>query len=91
MGFWMILFVGFLSGWVVGVLTRGRGFGIIGNIVVGVIGSIVGGFVFGFTGIVAVTQIGHILQSVVGALFLLFVFNLLRPSSKKSRTSENEK
>jgi uncharacterized membrane protein YeaQ/YmgE (transglycosylase-associated protein family) len=78
----VIIFIGLISGWIVGVLTRGHGFGLLGNIVVGIVGSIVGGFVFGLTGLVAITWIGDICRSVVGALALLFVFRLFAPKGR---------
>jgi len=71
------LFIGFIAGWIVGVLTRGHGFGLLGNTLVGVVGSLIGSFVFGFTGLAAVTWVGSVVRSVVGALALFFVINVL--------------
>jgi hypothetical protein len=48
--FWEIiswLIVGIVAGWAAGHLARGRGFGILGNMVVGIVGAAIGGFVFG--------------------------------------------
>lgn len=43
---WFIL-IGAAAGWLAGQLTKGRGFGIIGNILVGIVGGVIGGWVFG--------------------------------------------
>ena len=43
--FWLI--IGALAGWIAGNLMRGGGFGLVGNIVVGIVGALVGGWVFG--------------------------------------------
>ena len=45
------LAVGGAAGWLASYLMRGKGFGLLGNILVGVVGSVVGGFVFAFMGI----------------------------------------
>jgi uncharacterized membrane protein YeaQ/YmgE (transglycosylase-associated protein family) len=42
---WLLL-IGLVAGWLAGVVMRGRGFGILGNLAVGVLGSLVGGFLF---------------------------------------------
>jgi len=81
---WIIL-VGFVAGWIVGHLTRGRGFGLLGDIIVGILGSWVGSFIFGLTGIAAYNTIGSILMSVVGALALLFLISLIRSSRSSAK------
>ncbi len=47
----IFLAIGAIAGWLAGNLIKGGGFGLMGNIVVGVIGAFVGGFVFGLFGI----------------------------------------
>ena len=49
---WFIL-IGFAAGWLAGKLMKGSGFGILGDIVVGVVGALLGGFIFGLLGISA--------------------------------------
>jgi len=74
---WLIfIIIGILSGWIAGKLWKGKGFGLVGNLVVGVIGALVGGLVFGLLNITAGGIIGQIVMSVVGALVLLYVVNL---------------
>jgi len=46
LSFIAFLFVGFLAGWIAGLLVKGRGLGCIGNVLIGAIGGLIGGFVF---------------------------------------------
>jgi uncharacterized membrane protein YeaQ/YmgE (transglycosylase-associated protein family) len=74
----MALIIGAIAGWLAGKLFKGRGFGLMGNIVVGIIGAVVGSFLFGVLGITAGGVIGSIIVATVGALVLLFVVNLIK-------------
>ena len=49
-GLLAFLFIGAIAGWLAGKLLQGGGFGLLGNIVVGIVGAVVGGFIFGFLG-----------------------------------------
>lgn len=75
-----ILFVaiGATVGWLAGNVARGRGFGTLGNIIVGIVGAILGGFVFGLAGIIAGSLIGGILMAAIGAVILLYVVNIVK-------------
>lgn len=73
------LFIGAVAGWLAGVIVKGFGFGLVGNIVVGILGAFIGGWLFGVLGIGATYGIvGAILGATVGAVVLLFVIKLLR-------------
>ncbi|MEA3278146.1 MAG: GlsB/YeaQ/YmgE family stress response membrane protein [Pseudomonadota bacterium] len=72
------LIIGAIAGWIAGSLMRGGGFGILGNIVVGVIGAVIGGFIFSFVGVAANGLIGSLITAVVGAAILLFVVGLFK-------------
>lgn len=72
------LIIGALAGWIAGVIAKGRGFGLLGNIVVGVIGAVLGGFVFRAVGIASYGLLGDLIMSVIGALLLLFVVSLFK-------------
>ena len=74
---WFLL-VGALVGWIAGMIFKGRGFGVVGNIVVGVIGAMLGGFVFQVLGIASYGLLGNIVMSVIGALLLLFLVSLVK-------------
>ena len=52
-GLTIFLLIGAVAGWSAGVIMKGVGFGLVGNIVVGVIGSLIGGWLFGLLGIAA--------------------------------------
>lgn len=70
--------IGAVAGWLAGLIMRGGGFGLIGNIVVGVVGAFVGGFAFSFLGISTGGLIGSIITAVVGAVILLFIISLIK-------------
>jgi len=74
----VFLLIGALAGWAAGTLMKGGGFGLFGNIVVGVIGAVVGGWVFGLLGISANGMIGSFITAVVGAGILLFLVGLVK-------------
>jgi uncharacterized membrane protein YeaQ/YmgE (transglycosylase-associated protein family) len=75
--FWLI--IGGVAGWIAGQLMRGGGFGLIGNIIVGIIGALVGGFVFRLLGLVPDgSTIGELVTATVGAIILLFVVSLIK-------------
>ena len=77
---WLIL--GAVSGWLVGQIMKGRGFGLLGNIVVGILGSFIGGWLGGQLGIYEATVGGlglaSVLTSVAGAVVLLFLIGLVK-------------
>ena len=74
----VFLIVGLVSGWLASLLMRGRGLGLIGDIVIGVIGAFLGGFLLHLVGIFAEGIGGLIIQSVIGAMVLLVIIKALR-------------
>jgi uncharacterized membrane protein YeaQ/YmgE (transglycosylase-associated protein family) len=73
------LLIGAVAGWLAGLLMRGGGFGLLGNIVVGIVGAFIGGFLFGLVGLSAGSGlIGSLITAVVGAAVLLFVVGLFK-------------
>jgi uncharacterized membrane protein YeaQ/YmgE (transglycosylase-associated protein family) len=72
------LIIGVVAGWLAGKVMRGRGFGLIGDLVVGILGALVGGFLFTFLGITAYGLIGSLVTATVGAMILLWIVRLLR-------------
>jgi uncharacterized membrane protein YeaQ/YmgE (transglycosylase-associated protein family) len=79
-GLIIFLAIGATAGWLAGILMKGGGFGLVGNIVVGIIGAVVGGVVFGFLGITAGGMIGSIITATAGAALLLFIVGLIKKS-----------
>lgn len=67
---WFLL-IGLCAGWLAGVLAKGRGFGVAGNLIIGVIGAILGGFVFRLLGLTSVSLLGSLVTATAGALLLL--------------------
>ncbi len=74
----IFLAIGAVAGWLAGILMKGGGFGLLGNIVIGIIGAVVGGFVFGLLGISAGGLVGSIVTATAGAVLLLFVVRLIK-------------
>jgi uncharacterized membrane protein YeaQ/YmgE (transglycosylase-associated protein family) len=72
------LIIGALAGWLAGKVMKGEGFGLIGNIVVGVVGAVLGGFLFGFLGVSAGGMIGSLVTATIGAIVLLGVVGLVK-------------
>lgn len=77
-GLIIFLAIGAIAGWLAGKLMKGGGFGLVGNIVLGIIGAVIGGHVFGLLGISAGGLIGSIITATAGAAILLFVVKLVK-------------
>jgi uncharacterized membrane protein YeaQ/YmgE (transglycosylase-associated protein family) len=75
----VILFVGLIAGWLAGKIVRGTGFGIIGDIVVGIAGALVASFLFPRLGIhLGVGLVSEIIDALIGAVILLVIVRLVR-------------
>jgi len=75
---WFLL-VGVIAGWLAGVLVKGGGFGLIGDLVVGIIGALIGGLLFsGLGGVAGGGLLGSILVATLGAVILLVVLRVLK-------------
>ena len=71
--------IGAVAGWLAGVIMKGGGFGLLGDIVVGIVGSVAGGYLFGLAGIsVGGGLVGSIVTATVGAIALLFIIHLIK-------------
>ena len=78
-GLLVILFVGLVAGWLAGKVVRGTGFGIIGDIVVGIACALVASFLFPKLGIrLGTGLVSQIVYSAIGAVILLLVVRLVR-------------
>jgi uncharacterized membrane protein YeaQ/YmgE (transglycosylase-associated protein family) len=74
---WLI--VGAVAGWLAGLIVRGFGFGLIGNIIVGIIGAFIAGWLMPRLGIhIGRGTIGAIINATIGAVLLLVVLGLVR-------------
>jgi len=73
------LIVGLIAGWLAGVLVKGGGFGVIGDIVVGVVGAFIGGFLFSMLGVSSGGGLlGSIIVATIGAVVLIFLVRLIK-------------
>ena len=73
------LVVGLVAGWLAGVLVKGGGFGLIGDLVVGVIGAVLGGWLFSTLGAsVGGGLLGSIVVATIGAIVLLVIVRLIK-------------
>lgn len=73
----VFLFIGLIAGWLAGTLVKGRGFGILGDILIGIIGAELGGWIFGMLGLSAYGFVGAIIMASVGAVALLAIIKLV--------------
>ena len=74
---WFIA-IGLVAGFLAGAVVKGHGFGLIGNLVVGVIGAVLGGFIFGLLGIATTNILGSLICAFVGAVVLLVLIGFVK-------------
>lgn len=74
--YWIV--VGLIAGWLAGKAMKGRGYGLVGDIVLGILGAIVGGWVFGVLGLHAGGLAGSIVVAFLGALILVWVVRKIK-------------
>ena len=74
---WFLL-IGLIAGWLAGRVMRGGGYGVVGDMIVGVIGALIGGWLFGVLGIGAGGLIGSIITAFVGAVILIALLRVIR-------------
>jgi uncharacterized membrane protein YeaQ/YmgE (transglycosylase-associated protein family) len=74
---WLI--VGAIAGWLAGIIVKGYGFGLVGNIVVGIVGAFIAGWLLPRLGIsLAGGIVGAIIYAAIGAVVLLVIIGLIR-------------
>ena len=74
-----ILIIGAIAGWLAGQIVDGYGFGLIGNIIVGIVGALIAGFLFPRIGLsLGGGMLGSIIAATVGAVILLFLIRLVK-------------
>lgn len=74
---WLI--IGAIAGWLAGTFMKGGGFGLVGDIVVGIVGAFIGGWLAGLLGIsVGGGWIASIITAVIGAIILILVLRMLK-------------
>jgi uncharacterized membrane protein YeaQ/YmgE (transglycosylase-associated protein family) len=65
--------IGILAGFLAGKIMRGRGYGVLLDLLLGMVGSVVGGFVFGLLGLHAYGFVGSIVVATAGAVMLVYL------------------
>jgi uncharacterized membrane protein YeaQ/YmgE (transglycosylase-associated protein family) len=80
MGILAWIVVGLIAGWLAGKVTRGSGFGLIGDIILGVVGALLGGFLatnlFGMADSISGFNLGTIIVAFIGAVIVVVVIGL---------------
>lgn len=74
---WFLL-IGLIAGWLAGKIMQGSGYGVIGDLVLGIIGAMIGGHLFGMFGILSYGFIGNVIVATVGAVLLVIVVRLIK-------------
>lgn len=77
MPFLWFLLIGIAAGWLAGQLMKGGGFGLVGDLIVGVIGALLGGFLFSLFGLSANGLLGSLVTATVGAMALIALLRVV--------------
>ncbi len=76
------LLIGLAAGFLAGQILKGRGFGPVGNLIVGVLGAFAGGMVFRLLGLTATSLLGELVSATVGSVAVLLLVGLLNRHAK---------
>ena len=74
---WEIV-IGILAGFLAGKIMRGRGYGLLIDLLLGIVGSILGGMVFGLLGLYSSGIVGQLVVATAGAMLLIFIVRRIR-------------
>jgi len=73
------IIIGILAGWLAGSLMQGGGYGLIGDLVLGLVGGVVGGWIFGELNVAGPSGvIGSLVTATIGAIVLVWITHLIR-------------
>jgi uncharacterized membrane protein YeaQ/YmgE (transglycosylase-associated protein family) len=77
---WLIwtIVIGIIAGWLAGLIVKGRGMGVLVDLIVGIVGSLIGGFLAGVIGLAAYGLLGRLAIAVAGAVILLFLVRAIK-------------
>ena len=73
---WIV--IGAVAGWLAGLIMKGRGSGLVMNMIIGIVGAFIGGWAFSFLGITSNGFIGALATAVFGAVILLFIVKKIK-------------
>jgi len=74
---WFLL-IGLAAGWLAGMVMKGGGYGLIGDLIIGVIGALLGGWLFGMLGVGIGGLLGALIMAFVGACLLIFLLRVIK-------------
>jgi uncharacterized membrane protein YeaQ/YmgE (transglycosylase-associated protein family) len=74
---WEIV-IGILAGYLAGRIMRGRGYGVLIDLLLGIAGSILGGMIFGMLGLYSSGLVGQLVVATAGAVLLIYIVRSLR-------------
>jgi uncharacterized membrane protein YeaQ/YmgE (transglycosylase-associated protein family) len=75
----VLLLVGLVAGWLAGQFVKGGGFGLIGDIIVGIVGALIAGWLFPLLGVsLGGGILGAIISATIGAVILLVIIRLVK-------------
>jgi uncharacterized membrane protein YeaQ/YmgE (transglycosylase-associated protein family) len=74
----LFLVIGLIAGWLAGQVLKGKGFGLIGDLIVGVIGAFLGGWLFTLLGISIGGILGSLITAFVGAVVFLYLIRIIK-------------
>ncbi len=78
-GLIVFLIIGLVAGWLAGQLSKGGGFGLVGDMVVGILGSVFGGFLFRSLGLYPRGGfLSHVVTATIGAVMLLYLVRVIK-------------
>ena len=73
---WLI--VGLAAGYLAGVIMKGKGFGLLGNLLVGILGAVIGGYIFSLLGRDIQKFVGNLAVALAGAVILVWVVGVVK-------------
>ncbi|MEO8277914.1 MAG: GlsB/YeaQ/YmgE family stress response membrane protein [Thermoanaerobaculia bacterium] len=76
---WFLL-IGVCAGWLAGQFMKGGGYGLLGDMIIGVIGALLGGFIFRILGIATYTLLGTLVTATIGAIVLIAILRAIKRS-----------
>ena len=74
----VLLLIGLIAGWLAGQFVKGSGFGVVGDIIIGIVGAVLGGFLFGLLNITSYGLIGDVVVATIGAIRLLYIVSMVK-------------
>jgi uncharacterized membrane protein YeaQ/YmgE (transglycosylase-associated protein family) len=78
MNFLVWIITGIIAGWLTGMVVKGKGYGLSGDLVIGLLGGVLGGWLFGLVGYSATNWLGQVLVAFVGGVVLVAIVRVLR-------------